>query len=131
MNDTLSQTPVGADRPGRPMTGVAAVMNRARWIEVGRIVLVAVLVAAYASDWAPVGVLWATVAVGLYPLAKTGLSDLVHEHKVGTELFVTAATIIVSVGGEAIAGAVLMTIILLAEFIADLNTERARHRSVG
>ena len=108
------------------MTGFAAVMNRASWLEVARIVVVAVLVLAYARHWVPVGVLWVTVAVGLYPLAKTGLMDLVHEHKIGTELFVTAATIIALVGGEAVAGAVLMTIILLAEFIADLNTERAR-----
>ena len=126
MSDVASPALAGAGRAGRPMTGFAAVMNRARWIEVARIVVVAVLVLAYAQDWVPVGVLWATVAVGLYPLAKTGVMDLVHEHKIGTELFVTAATIIALVGGEAVAGAVLMTIILLAEFIADLNTERAR-----
>ena len=38
----------------------------------------------------------------------------------------TYATIFAVIGGEAVAGAVLMTIILFAEFIADLNTERAR-----
>ena len=38
----------------------------------------------------------------------------------------TFATIFALVGGEAAAGAVLMTIILVAEFSADLNTERAR-----
>ena len=112
--------------PPRARVGFGAVMDRNRWLEVARIVAVAVLVFAYAQHWVPIGVLWATVAVGLYPLAKTGLSDLVHEHKIGTEIFVTFATIFALIGGEAVAGAVLMTIILLAEFIADLNTERAR-----
>ncbi|WP_234819069.1 heavy metal translocating P-type ATPase [Cupriavidus metallidurans] len=70
--------------------------------------------------------LWAAVAIGLYPLVKTGLQDLVHERKIGTEIFVTIATLIALLGGETVAGAVLMVIILIAEFIADLNTERAR-----
>ena len=114
------------DEPLRSKVGFVAVMTRSRWLEVARIVVVAVFVFAYAQRWVPIGVLWATVAIGLYPLAKTGLSDLVREHKIGTEIFVTFATIFALIGGEAVAGAVLMTIILLAEFIADLNTERAR-----
>ena len=111
-------------RPAK--VGFRAVMTRRRWLEVARIVAVGVLVFAYAQEWVPVGVLWATVAVGLYPLAKTGFMDLVHDHKIGTEIFVTFATLFALIGGEAVAGAVLMTIILFAEFIADLNTERAR-----
>ena len=50
-------------------------------------------------------VLFACVAVGLYPLAKTGLFDLVREHKIGTEVFVTIATVIAMIGREYIAGA--------------------------
>jgi Zn2+/Cd2+-exporting ATPase len=53
-------------------------------------------------------------------------ADLVRERKIGTEIFVTIATIIAMLGREYIAGAVLMTIILIAEFIAELNTDRAR-----
>ena len=49
-----------------------------------------------------------------------------HEHKLGTEIFVTVATLVALFGGETIAGAVLMVIILFAEFIAGLNTDRAR-----
>ena len=71
-------------------------------------------------------VLLVGVAVGLYPLIKTGLLDLVRERKIGTEIFVTVATVIAMVGGEYVAGAVLLNIILIAEFIADLNTDRAR-----
>jgi cation transport ATPase len=36
------------------------------------------------------------------------------------------ATVIAFLGEEYVAAAVLMTIILIAEYIADLNTERAR-----
>lgn len=74
----------------------------------------------------PIELLWAAVALGLYPLVKTGALDLMHEHKVGTEIFVTIATLVAVFGGETVAGAVLMVIILIAEFIAELNTDRAR-----
>jgi cation transport ATPase len=74
----------------------------------------------------PVEVLWIAIAIGLYPLVKAGLLDLIHERKVGTEIFVTVATLVAVFGGEAVAGAVLMVIILIAEFIAELNTDRAR-----
>jgi heavy metal translocating P-type ATPase len=66
------------------------------------------------------------VAVGLYPLVKTGLLDLIRKRQLGTEIFVTLATLIALRGGEEEAGAVLMVIILIAEFIAELNTDRAR-----
>lgn len=52
--------------------------------------------------------------------------DLVRERKIGTEIFVTVATLVAMFGGETLAGAVLMVIILIAEFIADLNMDRAR-----
>jgi hypothetical protein len=57
---------------------------------------------------------------------KTGVLDLIHEHKIGTEIFVTVATLVAVFGGETVAGAVLMVTILIAEFIAELNTDRAR-----
>ena len=69
------------DEPPHAKVGFGAVMDRSRWLEVAKIVVVAVFVFAYAQRWVPIGVLWATVALGLYPLAKAGLSDLVHEHK--------------------------------------------------
>src|SRR5215218_7646172 len=101
-------------------------MTRGRWLDVARIVGVGIVILLYRMGVAPLGVLFAGVAIGLYPLAKTGLLDLVRERKIGTEVFVTIATVIAMIGREYIAGAVLMTIILIAEFIADLNTDRAR-----
>jgi len=101
-------------------------MTRERWIEVARIGVTAVIIGLYWHHVLPVWCLYVAVAFGLYPLAKKGLQDLFHERKIGTEIFVTIATLIALIGGETIAGAVLMVIILIAEFIADLNTERAR-----
>mgnify|MGYP001081893003 FL=1 len=101
-------------------------MTRERWIEVGRIVLTGLIALLYWQNLVPEYVLWAAVAIGLYPLVKTGLIDLFTERKIGTEIFVTVATLVAVFGGETVAGAVLMVIILIAEFIAELNTDRAR-----
>ena len=101
-------------------------MTRERWIEVVRIVATGVVALLYWRGLVPIQLLWAAVAVGLYPLVKTGLLDLFRERKVGTEIFVTVATLVAVFGGETVAGAVLMVIILIAEFIAELNTDRAR-----
>ncbi len=106
--------------------GVTPLMTRARWIEIARIVVVGVVVVFYRLGEVPLPVLFAAVAIGLYPLAKIGLLDLIRERKIGTEVFVTIATGIAMLGGEYVAGAVLMVIILIAELIAELNTERAR-----
>ena len=103
-----------------------ALLTRDRWVEIARILGVAAVILLYESGIAPRTVLFAAVAVGLYPLMKTGVLDLVREHKIGTEIFVTIATLIAMIGGEYVAGAILMTIILIAELIAELNTERAR-----
>jgi Cd2+/Zn2+-exporting ATPase len=110
----------------RSESSLSVLMTRERWIEVGRIVLTGLIALLYWREMVPVEVLWLAVAVGLYPLVKTGLMDLIHERKVGTEIFVTIATLVAMFGGETVAGAVLMVIILIAEFIAELNTDRAR-----
>lgn len=114
---------------GPPLADAAswhALMTRERWIEVGRIGLTGLTALLYWRQAVPIEVLWAAVAIGLYPLVKTGLLDLLCERKIGTEIFVTIATLVAMLGGETVAGAVLMVIILIAEFIAELNTDRAR-----
>ena len=117
----------GSPAPARgAATSVRVLMTRERWIEVGRILLTGLIALAYWRELVPIEILWIAVAVGLYPLVKTGVLDLVREHKIGTEIFVTIATLVAVLGGETVAGAVLMVIILIAEFIAELNTDRAR-----
>ena len=112
--------------PDRDATGLMALMTRERWIEVARIVVTGIIALLYWQGLVPVQVLWVAIAIGLYPLVKTGALDLIRERKVGTEIFVTVATLVAVFGGETVAGAVLMVIILIAEFIAELNTDRAR-----
>ena len=101
-------------------------LTRERWFEIARIVVVGIITLLYWRNVLPLPVLWVAIAFGLYPLVKTGLLDLFKGRKIGTEIFVTIATIIAMIGKEYVAGAVLMTIILIAEFIAELNTDRAR-----
>ena len=103
-----------------------ALMRRERWIEVARIVVTGLIALLFWQGLVPIQVLWIAIAIGLYRLVKPGVLDLIHEHKVGTEIFVTVATFVAVFGGETVAGAVLMVIILIAEFIAELNTDRAR-----
>ena len=122
---------IDAVRPSAPLAGsdshgLLALVTRERWIEVARIVATGLVALLFWRGLVPIQWLWAAVAIGLYPLVKTGYLDLVHEHKVGTEVFVTVATLVAVFGGETVAGAVLMVIILIAEFIAELNTDRAR-----
>ncbi len=107
-------------------SSLRVLMTRARRIEVGRILLTGLVALLFWRQWVPLQILWLAVAIGLYPLVKTGLIDLIRERKVGTEIFVTVATLVAVFGGETVAGAVLMVIILIAEFIADLNMDRAR-----
>ena len=114
----MNSNPASDSRP--------ALFTTSRWIEVGRIALVGVMTLLYWRQLLPLPALYAAIAIGLYPLAKRGVVDLWRERKIGTEIFVTVATIIAMVGKEYVAGAVLMTIILIAEFIAELNTDRAR-----
>ena len=111
--------------PASP-SALRTLMTRERWLEVARIVAVGLIALLYSQRVAPLPVLIAAVLLGLYPLVKVGVLDLIHERKIGTELFITVATTIAMIGGEYVAGAVLLSIILIAEFIADLNTDRAR-----
>ena len=101
-------------------------MTHERWIEVARILVTGLVALLYWRQLVPIQILWIAIAIGLYPLVKTVLMDLIHERKVGTEIFVTIATLVAVFGGETVAGAVLMVIILIAEFIAELNMDRAR-----
>lgn len=118
--------------PGPGGASFLSLMTPERWVEIGRILLTGAVALLYWQQLVPLYLLWAAVALGLYPLVKTGLIDLFTKRKIGTEIFVTIATLVAIFGGETVAGAVLMVIILIAEFIAELNTDRARaHQLAG
>ncbi len=117
---------MGATTRSQAGSSFRTLLTRKRWIEIGRIVIVGVIAFLYTRDVLPLWVLLGAIVFGLYPLVKTGLHDLLNERKIGTEIFVTVATTIAVISGEYAAAAILMDIILIAEFIADLNTDRAR-----
>lgn len=118
MADSTRHQPIGSS--------FLTLLTWQRRVEIGRIFLVGLVSLLWWLELLPLGVLLGAVAVGLYPLVKKGLLDLVRERKIGTEIFVTVATVVALIGKEYVAAAVLLDIILIAEFIADLNTDRAR-----
>ncbi len=99
---------------------------KTHWLEVAAIAVVSVLNLLFWLKIIPLPVLLVGMLFGLYPLAKTAVIELIQEHKIGTELFITIAVLISVLGQEYIAGALVLVIILIAEFIASVSTERAR-----
>lgn len=57
-----------------PASSLSVLMTRDRWFEVGRIVLTGLIALLYWREMVPLEVLWFAVAVGLYPLVKTGVT---------------------------------------------------------
>lgn len=94
--------------------------------EIIRIIVVGIAVLLFYFYLIPVEVLWAVMAFAIYGLAKTAVADLIKEHKVGTEIFITIAVIVSVLGKEYVAGAVVLMIILIAEYIAAASGEKAR-----
>ena len=109
-----------------PRMTLGEILTRERWIEIVRIAGVGAVIGLFKLGVAPLPVLLLAIAVGLYPLVKKGSLDAIREHRIGTEIFVTLATVISVIGKEYAAGAILLVIILVAELIAELNSDRAR-----
>ncbi|MHB1377398.1 MAG: heavy metal translocating P-type ATPase [Candidatus Humimicrobiaceae bacterium] len=95
-------------------------------MEVAHIIIVGIFALLYWQSIVALPFLFGAIAFGLYPLVKAGLIKLFKERRIGTEIFITIATIVAIIGKEYTAAAVLLTIILIAELIADWNTNRAR-----
>jgi Cd2+/Zn2+-exporting ATPase len=77
-------------------------------------------------DLIPLPVLLVAVALGVYSLIKTAVIELIKEKKIGTELFITIAVVIGVLGKEYLAASIVLMIILIAEYIASVNTEKTR-----
>jgi Zn2+/Cd2+-exporting ATPase len=95
-------------------------------LEVARIIIVGTFALLYWQSVVTLPFLIIAIAFGLYPLVKAGIIKLFKERRTGTEIFITVATIVAIIGKEYTAAAVLLTIILVAEWIAEWNTNRAR-----
>jgi len=94
--------------------------------EIVRIITVGLASLFFYLDFIQLPILIATMAFGLYSLVKVAVLDIIKERKIGTELFITIAVIISVLGKEYLAGAVVLMIILIAEYIASASTEKAR-----
>ncbi|MBI5614097.1 cation-translocating P-type ATPase, partial [Candidatus Gottesmanbacteria bacterium] len=94
--------------------------------EIVRIITVGLASLLFYFKAIPLPLLLIAMLLGLYSLVKTAFEDLVKESKIGTEIFITIAVIISIVGKEYLAGAVVLMIILIAEYIASASGEKAR-----
>ena len=108
------------------MGALRILLTREHRLEILRILLTGTAALLFWRELLPLPGLLAAVSLGLYPLAKSGLRALLRERRVGTEVFIVVATVVAMLGREYVAGSVLLVIILIAELIAELNTERAR-----
>lgn len=96
-----------------------------KW-EIIRILTVGIASLLFSLEIISILMLIIAMAFGLYSLVKTAIQDLLKKHKIGTELFITIAVLISVLGKEYLAGAVVLMIILIAEYIASASGERAR-----
>ncbi|MFT7644573.1 MAG: heavy metal translocating P-type ATPase [Candidatus Paceibacteria bacterium] len=94
--------------------------------ELVAIVVVGIAILLFVLKLVTLPLLIAAVLFGLYGIAKHALVELFTERKIGTELFISIAVIIALLGGEYLAGAVVLMIILIAEYIASVSSEKAR-----
>ncbi|MHB8710140.1 MAG: heavy metal translocating P-type ATPase [Minisyncoccota bacterium] len=95
-------------------------------LEVIRIAALGLLSALFAFSIIPVPVLLAGLVFSIFGLAKEAVVDFVKERKIGTEIYITIAVIVAVVGKEYLAAGIVLMIILIAEFIGDVISERAR-----
>jgi Cd2+/Zn2+-exporting ATPase len=95
-------------------------------LEVGRIAILAVLTGLFVFKILPLPVLLFGLVFGLFGLAKVAALKLFRERKIGTEIYITIAVIVAVLGQEYLAAGIILLIILIAEFIGDVISERAR-----
>ena len=108
------------------MTFTQTFLSRQFLWEIVRILTVGIASLLFYFTIIPLPVLLVAMAFGLYSLVKVAVADLFKERKIGTEIFITIAVIISVLGNEYLAGAVVLMIILIAEYIASASGERAR-----
>lgn len=94
--------------------------------EIIRILVVGIASLLFYLNIIPIYILLVAMAFGLYSLAKTAIVMLVKNKKIGTELFITIAIVISVLGQEYLAGAIVLMILLIAEYIAAASGEKAR-----
>ncbi len=101
-------------------------MNRDNILEIARALVLAALCVLFYFSAVPLPLFLAGLLVGIFGLAKEGIEKIYKELKIGTEIYITIAVIVAVLGKEYLAGGIILLIILIAEFIGDVISERAR-----
>jgi Cd2+/Zn2+-exporting ATPase len=96
-------------------------------LDIARIAVLTVLSMLFSLSLLPLPVLYAGLTFGLFGLAWQGVVNLVGARRVGTDIYITIAVIVAVLGKEYLAAAIVLLIILIAEFIGDVISERARN----
>ncbi len=107
------------------MTLLKLLVAREHWVELSAIFTVGLAALLFSVDLLPLPLLVLATLLGLSIITKEAVEELLKK-KIGTELFIAVAVIIALVGGEYLAGAIVLMIILIAEYIASVSGERAR-----
>ena len=108
------------------MSLVKILFAREHWLEIISIIVVGLCGVLFYFHLISSLTLIVGMAFGLFSIARTAIVELVKERKIGTELFISIAIVVSVFGGECAAGAIVLMIILLAEYIASVSGERAR-----
>lgn len=74
----------------------------------------------------PLPIYFTGLVFGISGLAKEAIEGLLKKRKIGTELYITIAVVVAVLGKEFLAAGIILFIILIAEFIGDVMSERAR-----
>ena len=85
-----------------------------------------VLVVLFSFSVLPLPIYFAGLVFGIFGLAKEAIEGLLKELKIGTELYITIAVVVAVLGKEFLAAGIILFIILIAEFIGNIMSERAR-----
>ncbi len=108
------------------MKWLTLLLAREHRLELSAIVVVGIAALLFSQESITLPFLLLAVFFGLSFIAKEALEELFSHRKIGTELFITVAVGIALLGGEYLAGAIVLMIILIAEYIASVSGERAR-----
>lgn len=111
------------------MTMLKLLLAREHWVELSAILVVGTAALLFSIGVLSLPILITAVLLGLSIIGKEAVEELIFERKIGTELFITVAVTVALLGGEYLAGAVVLMIILIAEYIASVSGERA-HASI-
>lgn len=95
-------------------------------LDVARIGTLGLLVGLFYFSVIPLPVYFAGLVFGISGLAKEAIEGLLKKRKIGTELYITIAVVVAVLGKEFLAAGIILFIILIAEFIGDVMSERAR-----